>query len=235
MYDWWMPYKRERDLPRVKARYAANPQKFTDRKRVAYEASLAAEEMQKLADKRARHAEYMRRYYAEHPGYKSQADKKHRKKYLEKLRGYDKWRNQTPERKAQRLAQQQKRYAANKDAILAYGKAYYRANKDKWAERRKSPKVKAYMKAYARPYGLKRRHGLTMEQYDSMLAEQGGVCAICSELPTTGINKRLHVDHDHKTEVRRGLLCMRCNHALERLEKYPNWLEKAVAYLGSPR
>jgi leucyl aminopeptidase (aminopeptidase T) len=186
-------------------------------------------------EQRAKHAEYMRKYYEAHPGYKAEADKKHRQKYIKKLRSYDKWRNQTPERKAQRIAQQMKRYAEKKEEILAYGRTYYRANKDKWAERRKNPKAKEYMKAYARPYGLKRRHGMTIEQYDAMLAAQHGVCAICGEPPTVGFNKRLHVDHDHKTEVRRGLLCMHCNHAIERMDKYPDWASRAENYLKRPR
>jgi hypothetical protein len=44
-----------------------------------------------------------------------------------------------------------------------------------------------------------------------MLADQGGHCAICPRPPTT---TRLHVDHDHKTGLIRGLLCWWCNRKL---------------------
>src|SRR5688572_9957760 len=59
---------------------------------------------------------------------------------------------------------------------------------------------------------LKRKYGITVEQYDELLAAQGGVCAICTSPPRDDIS--LHVDHDHETGERRGLLCFRCNNAL---------------------
>jgi hypothetical protein len=230
-----MPYVRERDLPRVKANYAANPEKYVNRKKAEYEASLSLEEMRKLTEKRAQRAEYMRRYNAEHPERKSVADKKYRQKYLDKLRRYDKWRSQTPERKAQKLAAQRKRYREKREEIRNYQREYCRRNKEKrkLVEKIRQERLKkdGTWTLLVRKYGMKHRHGLSMEQYEEMFLSQGGVCAICSEPPTSGFNKRLHVDHDHKTEVRRGLLCMRCNHALERLEKYPDWHEKAIAYL----
>ena len=73
--------------------------------------------------------------------------------------------------------------------------------------------------------------GVTVEQYDALLAAQGGGCAICGNPPKT---RRLHVDHDHKTGRVRGLLCHRCNRAL------PNWvterwLYRAAAYLAPGR
>ena len=42
------------------------------------------------------------------------------------------------------------------------------------------------------------------ELYERLLAEQGGVCAICGAKPKT---RRLHIDHDHGTKRVRGLLC----------------------------
>ena len=39
--------------------------------------------------------------------------------------------------------------------------------------------------------------GLSDEDYDAMLAAQGGVCAICGNPPKT---RRLDTDHDHKTK-----------------------------------
>lgn len=54
-------------------------------------------------------------------------------------------------------------------------------------------------------------YGLTADDYDVLLAAQGGRCAICRARPKS---KRLAVDHDHKTGEVRGLLCSRCNHDL---------------------
>lgn len=68
--------------------------------------------------------------------------------------------------------------------------------------------------------------GLTIEDYDRMLAEQGGVCAICGNPPKA---RRLDVDHDHRTGAVRGLLCHRCNRGVS--WDALGWLERAQAYL----
>lgn len=68
---------------------------------------------------------------------------------------------------------------------------------------------------YARRKNLK-QYGLTLEDYDVLLAEQNGVCAICKKKCATG--KRLAVDHCHQTGAIRGLLCYRCNSHLGWLE-----------------
>jgi hypothetical protein len=52
---------------------------------------------------------------------------------------------------------------------------------------------------------------LTIEEYEAIFEYQGGVCAICDHPPK---NKRLAVDHDHKTGLIRGLLCHYCNRTL---------------------
>lgn len=43
---------------------------------------------------------------------------------------------------------------------------------------------------------LRRTYGITLEEYDSMLARQGYVCKICKRPPREGL--RLCVDHDHR-------------------------------------
>jgi hypothetical protein len=76
---------------------------------------------------------------------------------------------------------------------------------------------------------LKRKYGLTLEQYDAMLAAQGGVCAICHE--ARPVERTLHVDHDHTTGAIRGLLCFTCNNALGDFRESRELFEAAAAYL----
>lgn len=82
---------------------------------------------------------------------------------------------------------------------------------------------------------------MTIEQYDEMLASQGGVCALCGEPPADGAN-RLSVDHDHKCcpkastscgKCIRGLIHMKCNSGLGNFGDDIQMLEKAIAYLKS--
>ena len=74
-----------------------------------------------------------------------------------------------------------------------------------------------------------RKYGLTPDQYDDILEEQSGVCAICGNTCATGRN--LAVDHCHTTGEVRGLLCFNCNSKLAVLED-ERWLAAALPYLG---
>jgi hypothetical protein len=74
------------------------------------------------------------------------------------------------------------------------------------------------------------KYGLTDEDYRHMLEKQGGVCAICHRKNGSN-NRRLHVDHDHKTEKVRGLLCGTCNTGIGLLRDKLSMLYKAIAYL----
>lgn len=71
-------------------------------------------------------------------------------------------------------------------------------------------------------------HRGTDADYEMLLIDQGGRCAICGEEPT---RKPLVMDHNHKTGQIRGLLCSRCNHGIGMLGDHPIVLDKAAAYL----
>lgn len=85
-----------------------------------------------------------------------------------------------------------------------------------------------------RHYGLKRYYGLTGEQYGAMLADQKGLCAICNQPETAVFNgapKVMHVDHCHKTNRIRALLCGSCNGGLGLFKDDPVRLRAAADYL----
>jgi len=75
---------------------------------------------------------------------------------------------------------------------------------------------------------LKRKHGMTLEKFEDLLASQGGVCAICGEVP-----HRTHLDHSHTTGRIRGILCYRCNIGIGYLQESPRILQAAIAYLST--
>lgn len=79
---------------------------------------------------------------------------------------------------------------------------------------------------------LKRKYGITEEQYEDILEAQAGKCGICHRKPKT---RRLAVDHNHKTGEVRGLLCSRCNHGLlGHAHDSIEMLERAIEYLKNP-
>lgn len=86
-----------------------------------------------------------------------------------------------------------------------------------------------------RQRSLLSKYNLTIEDYDAILKEQGGVCAICGnhEIATTkyGGIKRLAIDHDHSTGEVRGILCNKCNIALSMLDENLDILASAASYL----
>lgn len=80
----------------------------------------------------------------------------------------------------------------------------------------------------SRRRSYKRNYGLSLEQYDQMLLEQGGVCAICNQ---PELKRSLSVDHDHATGEVRALLCDRCNQGLGRFLDRAYLIDKAAIYL----
>jgi hypothetical protein len=74
---------------------------------------------------------------------------------------------------------------------------------------------------------LRRAYGITLVQYEAMVKEQGGCCAICQR-PNW---QALAVDHSHVTGVVRRLLCHACNMALGQFEGSVERIETALSYL----
>lgn len=78
---------------------------------------------------------------------------------------------------------------------------------------------------------LKRRYGVTVEQYDALLIEQAGRCKLCGAEECGAGRKYLCVDHDHTTGAIRGLLCNSCNRALGALRDDPDLIDRAAEYV----
>lgn len=86
-------------------------------------------------------------------------------------------------------------------------------------------------------YFLKKNYDITPEEYNRMLKSQNGVCAICGEPEIqidkrSNVKRRLAIDHDHKTGEIRGLLCIRCNVFVGRIDNNPTVLQSVIHYLG---
>ena len=102
-------------------------------------------------------------------------------------------------------------------------------NESQRAKRRKDSQVRGEVHAADRRHRLRSRYGISVDEYDKILASQNGVCAICRRLCRTGRN--LAVDHDHHTDQIRGLLCVNCNQMLGAIDDDVDLLERAIDYL----
>lgn len=119
------------------------------------------------------------------------------------------------------------------EAHNAYQRAYRasRPGKSREYDQRYRAKDVERRAVQIRRSAYKRLYGITPEDYDRMLLEQGGVCRICGSPADEG--KRLHVDHLHGADAPvRGLLCYLCNSGLGMFRDDPVLLRKAARYLN---
>lgn len=153
------------------------------------------------------------------------------------------------EKKSVRIAESGKpaywdgRYEKDRERILAWAKKK-RLEDPIWAERqrealnerqRRRGKDPEYRAQRNRRRALA-RYGLTEVDYERLLEEQGGKCAICLTRPedfTWG--SILHIDHCHDTGKVRGLLCPPCNTGMGKLKDNPDMLRRAADYLEKAR
>jgi hypothetical protein len=80
---------------------------------------------------------------------------------------------------------------------------------------------------------LRKKYGITVDEYDALLASQDGRCAICRTDQPGGPTPEsaFHVDHSHDDGRVRGLLCRACNTALGLLGEDPGRIRTLLAYI----
>lgn len=122
------------------------------------------------------------------------------------------------------------RYVADPAAHMARVKRWQQENSERLNHYRRQRRNDPDVKRVERSNYLKRTYGISIEQYEEMLAGQDGGCGMCGRPPSEAVS--LHIDHDHRTGRIRGLLCFRCNNSLGDLDENPDLLLAGVRYLG---
>lgn len=133
---------------------------------------------------------------------------------LKDLEGYRKRKREyarTEEQREKRRLYMQKWREANREKHNSYARAWAREN----PQRHKDNQRRAH---------LKKKYGITEDQFNELVLSQEGRCAICGKVP----KGRLHIDHCHDTGRIRGLLCTGCNTRLGWFERYG---DAVAAYL----
>ena len=132
----------------------------------------------------------------------------------------------TPEELKQYRRQQ---YLKHKEKRLKQYAEYRNLNRDK---------IRSKQEKYNKENPLKRKnailkyeYGITLDKYNEMFKAQEGKCAICQRHQNE-LTRTLCVDHDHKTNKVRALLCVTCNTDVSVVE---NRLEEMTKYLNKHR
>ncbi len=133
-------------------------------------------------------------------------NEQHRKRYAE-----------DPDYRARKLAENRVWRAEHREELNAQ---WY----EKWSR-------DAEFRELRRARYRKKKYGLGGEDYQRMLAQQNGVCAVCKQKA----QRRLCVDHCHATQKVRGLLCDKCNTALGLLDDDSNRMREAGTYVDRAR
>ena len=120
---------------------------------------------------------------------------------------------------------------ANPEDQRTYARAWYARNKSKHSrlgtERSRASHARDPL---ARRSKHLRQYGITVEDYDRMLREQGGCCKTCGVASESQQYGRLHVDHRHLDGKVRALLCANCNRAVGLIKDNPE-VADAIALL----
>lgn len=94
-----------------------------------------------------------------------------------------------------------------------------------------------YYRETAHGLHIQRNYKITKTEYNELLTQQHGACAICGVIGDTksknGKTVHLSVDHHHETGEVRGLLCGNCNRAIGLFGEDIEIMRQAIEYLLS--
>ena len=102
----------------------------------------------------------------------------------------------------------------NSEKEMKYRKTHKKQQR-KRAEEWRQRNPEKVREASWRSYGIinKNKFPFVVTDYDKLYKIQNGKCAICGR-HQSNFKNALSVDHDHKTGIVRGLLCVSCNRTL---------------------
>lgn len=103
---------------------------------------------------------------------------------------------------------------------------------DDFYKRLDSPGYRTYCRPCQADYLRMWKYNISPEEFQNMLIEQNFKCAICFKEFKDTVQDSPRVDHCHKTEKIRGLLCNLCNSGIGKLGDSILSLTQASAYIA---
>ena len=112
----------------------------------------------------------------------------------------------------------------NKKQLSKYHMKYYLDNKNDIKQKTKQYHLlhPIKRKRYQKDHHFKYTYGISIKQRNEMIIKQGYECLSCHIDLRKLKDKDIHIDHNHKTNKIRGILCNKCNFALGLLEENPD-------------
>lgn len=132
---------------------------------------------------------------------------------------------ETPEEREARLVLSRAKHKKWRDANPEHIKAYTVNDRAKNMDR---------IKLQLRTRAMFVKYGITMHDYEFILAAQGALCAICGTDKATAKHTvyNWRVDHCHNTGKVRALLCHNCNIALGLMKENTSALQSMIDYIN---
>ena len=93
------------------------------------------------------------------------------------------------------------------------------------------PRCKACHSVWKNKGHLARKYGMSIEEYNRLLEDQGYKCAICGCTGSGTDKNKFVVDHCHTTNKVRGMLCWPCNIGLGMFKDNPDLIDRVKIYL----
>lgn len=118
----------------------------------------------------------------------------------------------------------QKKYLVNAPEVFSKIKAKRASAAKKFYSTKKG-------KDKLREYHLQKEFSMSIEDYNSLLEKQDGVCNICKRHRIASNKSNMAVDHCHTTGKIRGILCNWCNRGIGIFEDNEEFLKRAIDYL----
>jgi len=146
---------------------------------------------------------------------------------------YEKYLKYNPEYKRKKSVYDKEYAIRNKESRKEKAKKYRDDNKDMLREKHRNDYYanKSRYNDQSRRQRLRDRFGLTIEEYNTLLDSQNGLCKICGEKKLAKNQTRMGVDHCHDTGTIRGILCNNCNTALGYFNDSVDLLSNAIKYI----
>lgn len=157
----------------------------------------------------------------------------HKKYLLDNKEKHNKWKREYYQRNIEKMRErgriQAKKYRKKYPQKISLAQKARKESQRLWRIEHFKNKPEAFKKAKLSAFKSRTKIKISFEEYERMFIKQNNRCAICGGIEAR--NKILSLDHCHRTNKVRGLLCSSCNNGIGFFRDNVELLSKAIKYL----